>query len=97
MKQGLRSSLKMFLCAGVLTATCALAVAQDSSSQQPAPDNTKVNERDKNKAQPTADQQKENQRIASLLDRFADQLSKTRPYPAMRTTSKLLRKAVWSH
>ena len=61
MKQGLRSSLKMFLCAGVLTATCALAVAQDSSSQQPAPDNTKVNERDKNKAQPTADQQKENQ------------------------------------
>jgi hyperosmotically inducible periplasmic protein len=61
MKQGLRSSLKMFLCAGVLTVTCALAIAQDSSSQQPAPDNTKVNERDKNKAQPTADQQKENQ------------------------------------
>ena len=61
MKQGLRSSLKMFLCASALTATCALAIAQDSSSQQPAPDNTKVNERDKNKAQPTADQQKENQ------------------------------------
>jgi hypothetical protein len=33
------------------------ASAQDSSAQ-PAPDNTKVNERDKNKAEPTADQQK---------------------------------------
>ncbi|HEY6768805.1 MAG TPA: BON domain-containing protein [Candidatus Sulfotelmatobacter sp.] len=33
------------------------AVAQDSS---PAPDNTKVNERDRNHAQPTADQQKSN-------------------------------------
>ena len=61
MKQGLRSSLKMFLCASVLTVTCALSIAQDSSPQQPAPDNTKVNQRDKNKAQPTADQQKENQ------------------------------------
>jgi osmotically-inducible protein OsmY len=61
MKQGLRSALEMFLCASVLTVTCALAIAQDSSAQQPAPDNTKVNQRDKNKAQPTADQQKENQ------------------------------------
>lgn len=34
------------------------AGAQDSS--RAAPDNTKVNERDRNKAEPTADQQKEN-------------------------------------
>lgn len=36
-----------------------LASAQDSSPA-PAPDNTKVNERDRNAAEPTADQQKEN-------------------------------------
>ena len=35
-----------------------MACAQNSS--QPAPDNAKVNERDKDKSQPTADQQKEN-------------------------------------
>jgi hyperosmotically inducible protein len=36
-----------------------LATAQDSSTT-PAPDNTKVNDRDRNKAESTADQQKEN-------------------------------------
>ena len=33
--------------------------AQDSSAAR-TPDNTKVNDRDRNKAEPTADQQKEN-------------------------------------
>jgi hyperosmotically inducible periplasmic protein len=46
----------MFACLLVGLATCALA--QDSSSSQPAPDNTKVNARDRNNASPTADQQK---------------------------------------
>ena len=45
----------------VLALALASASAQDSSAQQPAPDNTKVNQRDRNKAEPTADQQKENQ------------------------------------
>ncbi len=47
----------MFTC--LLTGTWIVASAQNSS-QQPAPDNTKVNERDKDKSQPTADQQKDN-------------------------------------
>ncbi len=47
----------MFTC--LLTGTWIVASAQDNS-QQPAPDNTKVNERDKDKSQPTADQQKDN-------------------------------------
>jgi osmotically-inducible protein OsmY len=38
--------------------SCAFAAAQDAT--QAAPDNTKVNERDKNSAEPTADQQKNN-------------------------------------
>jgi hyperosmotically inducible protein len=43
----------------LLTLGSALASAQDPSAV-PAPDNSKVNERDRNKAEPTADQQKEN-------------------------------------
>jgi hyperosmotically inducible protein len=41
----------------LLTLGSTVASAQDAS---PAPDNTKVNERDRNNAAPTADQQKEN-------------------------------------
>jgi hyperosmotically inducible periplasmic protein len=50
--------MSVFAC--LLTLASAHARAQDSSAQEPAPDNTKVNQRDKNKAEPTADQQKEN-------------------------------------
>ncbi len=47
---------RMLLSACLLTG--AWAVAQDSS-QQPAPDNTKVNQRDRDSSQPTADRQKD--------------------------------------
>jgi hyperosmotically inducible protein len=43
----------------LLTLSSMLLSAQDPSPA-PAPDNTKVNERDRNTAEPTADQQKEN-------------------------------------
>jgi osmotically-inducible protein OsmY len=47
----------------MLVGTCLLtgawALAQDGS-QQPAPDNTKVNQRDRDSSRQTADQQKEN-------------------------------------
>jgi hyperosmotically inducible periplasmic protein len=49
----------MFLFASLLSGTWTVAGAQDSS-QRPSPDNTKINERDKNSSEPTADQQKEN-------------------------------------
>ena len=48
---------RMLLSACLLTG--AWVVGQDSS-QQPAPDNTKVNQRDRDSSQPTADQQKDN-------------------------------------
>jgi hyperosmotically inducible protein len=59
----MKSVLKMAFHTGVLACllTLASAHAQDSSAQQPAPDNTEVNQRDKNKAEPTPNQQKENQ------------------------------------
>ncbi len=55
MKTALLTS-RMLLSAGLLTG--AWAVAQDSS-QQPAPDNTEVNQRDRDRSQPTADRQKD--------------------------------------
>ena|SRR6202171_3961318 len=61
MKHVLKMAFHMGVLACLLTLASTLAPAQDSFAQQPAPDNTKVNQRDKNKAQPTADQQKENQ------------------------------------
>src|ERR1700730_13873871 len=61
MKHVLKIAFHMGILACLLTLAPALASAQDSSAQQPTPDNTKTNQRDKNKAEPTADQQKENQ------------------------------------
>jgi hyperosmotically inducible periplasmic protein len=61
MKHVLRTTFQMCLFSCLLAGTSMLASGQDSSAQQPAADNTKVNERDKNKAEPTADQQKEAQ------------------------------------
>ena len=61
MKHVLKMAFQMSVLACLLTLASAYTSAQDSSAQQPAPDNTKVNKRDKNKAEPTADQQKENQ------------------------------------
>jgi hyperosmotically inducible protein len=61
MKHALKITFQMTILACLLTLASAFASAQDPSAQQPAPDNTKVNQRDKNKAEPTADQQKENQ------------------------------------
>jgi len=55
MNIALRLALLTCLLAGMATLTC----AQDNSPQPP-PDNTKVNQRDKDKTEPTADQQKEN-------------------------------------
>ena len=61
MKHALKIA-QMSALACVLALSSAYTSAQDSSAQQqPAPDNTKTNQRDRNKAEPTADQQKENQ------------------------------------
>jgi osmotically-inducible protein OsmY len=57
MKRALTMMLQVFLSLSLLTAISSLAAAQDSS-QPSAPDNTKVNARDRNNSDPTADQQK---------------------------------------
>jgi osmotically-inducible protein OsmY len=52
-----------------------VASAQDSS-QQPAPDNTKINERDKDRSQPTADQQKDNRSDQDITQQIRQSVMK---------------------
>jgi hyperosmotically inducible periplasmic protein len=58
MKHFLKVAFHIVALALAITLIPRLARAQDSTT--PAPDNTKVNDRDRNKAESTADQQKEN-------------------------------------
>lgn len=59
MKWLLRRTLQVSVFTCLLMGTGLIANAQDSS-QQPAPDNTKINGQDQNRSQSTADQQKDN-------------------------------------
>jgi hyperosmotically inducible protein len=58
MKTVCRNLVRMGFAAGLLFGGLLLMAAQEPAS--PAPDNTKMNDRDRNSNQPTADQQKEN-------------------------------------
>lgn len=62
MKLVLQATFRMALFASLLFSGWTLVSAQDPAGQSSAtqPDNTKVNQRDRNTTQPTADQQKEN-------------------------------------
>jgi hyperosmotically inducible periplasmic protein len=60
MKAVYRAAVRSFLCTGLLLGVGALALAQEPTTQSTAPDNTKVNERDRSQNEPTADQQKDN-------------------------------------
>lgn len=53
------NTLRTFLCTGLLLCSGAFALTQEPTSQQTAPDNTKVNDQDRSKDEPTADQQKD--------------------------------------
>jgi hyperosmotically inducible protein len=59
MKIAVKRIFRFAVCACCLTGSGTLALAQ-GHPQAPAPDNTKVNERDRSKAELTADQQKNN-------------------------------------
>ncbi len=62
------TAVRTFLCTGLLLGSGALALAQEPAGQQTAPDNTKVNERDRSQDAPTADQQKAD--LALVLSRL---------------------------
>jgi hyperosmotically inducible protein len=70
--------VRSFLCIGLLIDVGALASAQEPSTQQasPAPDNTKVNERDRNPNEPTADQQKDNRSDRQITQQIRQSVMK---------------------
>ena len=59
MKTGI-ATIRLFMFGCLLMGYMAAAQAQDSSAQQSAPDNTKMNQGDSSPSQSTADQQKDN-------------------------------------
>src|SRR5712691_10916415 len=75
MKCALRLTFQMFVFTCLLAGTWTLASTQDSS-QQPAPDNTKVNERDKNNSEPTADQQNDNRSDRDITQQIRQSIMK---------------------
>jgi hyperosmotically inducible protein len=71
-----RTAVLTFLCTGLLLGSGALALAQEPAGQQTAPDNTKVNERDRNQGAPTADQQKDNRSDQAITHQIRQSIMK---------------------
>ena len=76
MKSVYRTSVRTFLCTGLLLGSGALALSQGPAGQQAAPDNTKVNERDWSKDEPTADQQKDNRSDQDITQQIRQSIMK---------------------
>ena len=76
MKTAFRNAVRSFLCTGLLLGSGAFALAQEPATQPTAPDNTKVNERDRSKDEPTADQQKENRSDRDITQQIRQSIMK---------------------
>lgn len=70
------SSFRSLVCAGVLLCSGTFALAQEPIDQQTAPDNTKVNERDRSKDEVTADQQKDNRSDREITQQIRQSIMK---------------------
>ncbi len=75
MKATFRTAVRSFLCTGLLLGSGAFALAQEPA-QPTAPDNTKVNERDRSKDEPTADQQKDNRSDQDITQQIRQSIMK---------------------
>ena len=76
MKAAFGTAVRSFLCTGLLLGSGALAFAQEPATQPTAPDNTKVNERDRSKDEPTADQQKDNRSDKDITQQIRQSIMK---------------------
>ena len=71
-----KTAVRTFLCTGLLLGSGAFALAQEPATQPTAPDNTKVNERDRGKDEPTADQQKDNRSDQDITQQIRQSIMK---------------------
>jgi hyperosmotically inducible periplasmic protein len=69
MKWASRLKHPLLICTVLILGGLVMASAQ-TTPQEPAADNTKVNQRDKDSSQPTADQQKNNQTDLDIVQRI---------------------------
>jgi hyperosmotically inducible protein len=76
MKALYRTVVRSLLCTGLLLGSGAFAFAQEPTSQPTAPDNTKVNERDRSQNEPTADQQKDNRSDRDITQQIRQSIIK---------------------
>ena len=76
MKALYKTAVRNLLCTGLLLGSGALALAQEPTSQPTAPDNTKVNERDRSQNEPTADQQKDNRSDQDITQQIRQSIMK---------------------
>ena len=77
MKAVYRNVVHTVLCTGLLLSAGVVASAQEPSTQtSPAPDNTKVNERDRSQNEPTADQQKDNRSDRDITQQIRQSIMK---------------------
>ncbi|MFZ1010421.1 MAG: BON domain-containing protein [Candidatus Sulfotelmatobacter sp.] len=78
MKAIYKNVIRTVLCTGLLLSAGVLASAQEPTVQQasPAPDNTKVNERDRSQNERTADQQKDNRSDRDITQQIRQSIMK---------------------
>jgi hyperosmotically inducible periplasmic protein len=78
MKLDCRNIVRTLLCSGLLLSVGVVARAQEPTSQQapPAPDNTKMNQRDRSMDKPSAEQQKENRSDREITKQIRQSIMK---------------------
>jgi hyperosmotically inducible periplasmic protein len=84
-----RLTFRIFMLATLLAGSLTFAAAQ-ASSQQTAPDNTKVNERDRDKSEPTADQQKENSSDRDITQQIRQSVMKDKSLSSYAHNVKII-------
>jgi osmotically-inducible protein OsmY len=92
MKALYRTAVRNLLCTGLLLGSGAFALAQEPTSQPTAPDNTKVNERDRSQNEPTADQQKDNRSDRDITQQIRQSIVKDKSLSTYAHNIKIVTK-----
>ncbi len=92
MKALYKTAVRNLLCTGLLLGSGAFALAQEPTSQPTAPDNTKVNERDRSQNEPTADQQKENRSDRDITQQIRQSIMKDKSLSTYAHNVKIITK-----
>jgi osmotically-inducible protein OsmY len=92
MKALYRTAVRNLLCTGLLLGSGAFALAQEPTNQPTAPDNTKVNERDRSQNEPTADQQKDNRSDRDITQQIRQSIMKDKSLSTYAHNIKIVTK-----